>query len=102
MFIMKVAFFSNYLNHHQLAFCEAMVRLTDHQFVFVAFMPTPAFRLNLGYEEMNDVYPFVLKAYESRENAMEALAIALEYDLVITGSAPEAAFFCTVFQNTEK
>ena len=86
---MKVALFSNYLNHHQLAFCQAMDRLTDHQFLFVAFTPTPGFRRKLGYQEMNDSYPFVLKAYESREKYVEALAVALKYDVMIIGSAPE-------------
>ena len=86
--VMKVAFFSNYLNHHQLAFCFAMNRLTENQFCFVAFMPTPAFRLELGYQEMNDKYPFVLKAYESEEKKAEAMAIAMDYDIVIFGSTP--------------
>ena len=86
---MKVALFSNYLNHHQLAFCEAMYKLTDHNFVFVAFTPTPGFRRKLGYQEMNDKYPFVLKAYESKHNYAEAVAIACQYDLMIHGSAPE-------------
>ena len=86
---MKVAFFSNYLNHHQLSFCKAMDRLTDHQFIFAAFTPTPGFRRQLGYQEMNDKYPFVLKVYDNTENMDAAIAVAASYDLLILGSAPE-------------
>ena len=96
---MKVAFFSNYLNHHQLPFCLEMDKLTEHNFVFVAFMPTPQFRLNLGYREMNNEYSFVLKAYESREKFTEAAMIATEFDLMIVGSAPEAITIKRIKQN---
>ena len=65
---MKVAFFSNYLNHHQLPFCLAMDRLTDGQFTFVATTPVPKARLALGYHDMNK---------------------QIESDVIITGSAPE-------------
>ena len=87
---MRVAFFSNYLNHHQLAFCETMDRLTDHHFLFVAFMPTPRFRVDLGYPEMNDQFPFVLKAYEDKVQYAEAMAVAVDYDLVLFGTAPQS------------
>lgn len=86
---MKVAFFSNYLNHHQLPFCLAMDRLTNGHFTFVATMPVPEARLALGYHDMNKEYPFVLTTYDNPENAQEALMLALDSDVVITGSAPE-------------
>ena len=86
---MKVTFFSNFLNHHQLPFCLAMDRLTKGNFTFVATTPVPAERLNLGYHDMNKQYPFVLTTYDSPENAMAAYALALKSDVVIIGSAPE-------------
>lgn len=86
---MKVTFFSNFLNHHQLPFCLAMDRLTKGNFTFVATTPVPAERLNLGYHDMNKQYPFVLTTYDSPENAMAAHALALKSDVVIIGSAPE-------------
>ena len=45
----KVTFFSNFLNHHQLPFCIAMDRLTEGQFTFVATTPVPQERLKMGY-----------------------------------------------------
>lgn len=86
---MQVAFFSNFLNHHQLPFCLAMDRLTKGNFTFVATTPVPAERLNLGYHDMNKQYPFVLTTYDSPENAMEAHVLAIKSDVVIVGSAPE-------------
>lgn len=86
---MKVTFFSNYLNHHQLPLCQALDRLTGHGFTFVATTPVPVRRLNMGYLDMNRQYPFVLTTYDSAENARIAHRLALKSDVVITGAAPE-------------
>ena len=86
---MKVTFFSNFLNHHQLPFCLAMCKLTDNNFTFVATEKIPQERLDMGYADMNSAYPFVLRAYESEVAEQEAMKLALESDVIITGSAPE-------------
>lgn len=86
---MKVTFFSNFLNHHQLPFCLAMDRLTKGNFTFVATTPVPAKRLNMGYHDMNKQYPFVLTTYDSAENEQLAKVLAVKSDVVIIGSAPE-------------
>lgn len=86
---MKVTLFSNYLNHHQLPLCQALDRLTNHGFTFVATTPVPAERLSMGYHDMNKQYPFVLTTYDSAENERIAQLLALKSDVVITGSAPE-------------
>ena len=86
---MKITFFSNFLNHHQLPFCLAMDRLTGGKFTFVATTPVPQERLQLGYHDMNKQYPFVLTTYDSVENERIAQELAVESDVIITGSAPE-------------
>ncbi len=86
---MKVTFYSNFMNHHQLPFSLAMDRLTDGNYTFVATTPVPQERLAMGYHDMNKQYPFVLTTYDSPENTQKALALALESDVIITGSAPE-------------
>lgn len=96
---MKVAFFSNYLNHHQLPFCLAMDRLTDHQFTFVATTPISQERLNMGYHDMNKHYPFVLTTYDSAENAQLAQVLAVKSDVVIFGAAPEGYLKTRLKQN---
>lgn len=85
---MKVAFFSNFLNHHQLPLCLAFKERLGDNFVFVATSSIPEERLNMKYEDMNHKYPFVLCSYESKQNYELSQKIALEYDVVIIGSAP--------------
>lgn len=86
---MKVTFFSNFLNHHQLPFCLAMCKLTDNNFTFVATEKIPQERLDMGYADMNCAYSFVLRTYESEAAEQAAMKLALESDVIITGSAPE-------------
>lgn len=86
---MKVAFYSNFLNHHQLPVCLAMDRLTEGQFTFVATEPVPQERLSMGYRDMNKAYPFVLTTYDDPEKERAARELAVGCDVMIIGSAPE-------------
>ena len=45
---MNAAFFSNFLNHHQLPFYLAMDKLTEGKFTFVATTPVPQERLQIA------------------------------------------------------
>jgi len=84
----RIAFFSNYLNHHQLPFCIEMVKLLEGDFTFIACDEIPDFRMKLGYEDMNSKYDFVLKTYENEENEKKAMKLADECDFIIFGAAP--------------
>ncbi|MBQ9861546.1 MAG: glycosyltransferase family 4 protein [Clostridia bacterium] len=84
---MKIAFFSNFLNHHQLPLCEAFCCMDGVEFSFVACERIPEDRLKMGYEDMNTRYPFVVRAYEDEA---AAFAIAENYDAVIFGACPTA------------
>lgn len=86
---MKVTFFSNYLNHHQLPFCLEMVNYLGDQFKFVETEPIEQERLDMGYENMGDKYPFVLKSYKDDNHFTLALKEGMESDVVIIGSAPD-------------
>lgn len=82
---MKITFFSNFLNHHQLPFCLEMQNRLGDKFKFVATEKVPDDRLALGYDDMNKAYDFVVRAYEDEE---EAYRLGLDSDVVIIGSAP--------------
>lgn len=82
---MKVTFYSNFLNHHQLPFCLEMVKILGNDFKFVATEKIPQDRINLGYADMNSQYEFVIKDYENSEYAIK---LAEESDVIIIGSAP--------------
>lgn len=86
---MKVVFISCYLNNHQLPFCKAMERMSEGNFTFISTSPISQMRLDLGYEDMDHKYPFVLTTYDSEENKNRALELALESDIAIVGSAPD-------------
>ena len=86
---MKVVFFSNFLNHHQLPICKAfMAAVGEENFRFVATMRITNERLSLGYVDMNDSYSFVVKEYLGDAEKKNAEQLALESDIMIFGAAP--------------
>ena len=86
---MKIVFFSNFLNHHQLPLCLELAKRCNNEFTFVATEKIPQERLDMQYEDMNEEYSFVLRSYESEEANNKALCLAEEADIAIIGSAPE-------------
>ena len=64
---MKITFYSNFLTHHQLPFCLEMYKKYGEDFKFVSMEKINKERISLGYKDMDNDYPFVLKAYESKE-----------------------------------
>lgn len=85
---MKVTFYSNFLNHHQLPFCNEMYKRLGDNFKFVATESTPQERINMGYHIMENDFPFLVKTYDiNGEN--KAMELSKKSDIVIIGSAPE-------------
>ena len=66
-----------------------MMKHLENQFTFVETEPIEQERLDMGYEDMGEKYPFVLKSYKNDECYARALKIGFESDVVIIGSAPE-------------
>jgi hypothetical protein len=87
---MKITFFSNFLNHHQLPFCMEMYEYIGEDFKFVATEPVSKERINMGYHDMSTQYPFALNTYSSKKAYEEAVKLGNESDVVIIGSAPRA------------
>lgn len=87
---MTISFFSNFLNSHQLPFCEEIIRkIGEENFRFVACTKMDADRVQMGWEDMNETRPFVVKTYDASGNGYkEALRLAVESDVAIMGSAP--------------
>lgn len=81
-----ITFFSNFINEHQIPFCNAMYEKTNGQFRFVATEPISEERLSMGFVDQSDKFPYVVKSYEDFE---EALRLGKESDVVIIGSAPD-------------
>lgn len=83
---MKISFYTNFMTHHQLPFCLEMYKKYGDDFKFVSTEKINEERISLGYKDMDNEYPFILKAYESKEKFEEALKIAVESDVAIMGS----------------
>lgn len=96
---MKITFYSNFLNHHQLPFCIEMYKRLGKDFTFVATEMIPEERLKLGYEDMNDKYSFVLTTYQNQKKYEKALKLGVESDVVIIGSAPDEFIKDRIKQN---
>ena len=86
---MKIVFISNFMNHHQLPFCVAMVQNSEIEYKFIATEPIPEERLQMGYQDMNHAYDFVVCSYDNSERYNEALDLCENADVVMFGSAPQ-------------
>lgn len=80
---MKIAYFSNYFNHHQRPFAEAMNAIPGVEYIFVCTTGIPEFRKKLGYQEITADY--VLDATISEDNRKKAAELSLSADVAIFG-----------------
>lgn len=87
---MTITFFSNFMNIHQLPFCEELMKhIGAENFHFVANTRMDPDRVQMGFEDMNVTKPFVVRAYEGGEALEKAKALAKESDVAIFGSASQ-------------
>ena len=86
---MKITFISNYLNHHQIPFSNAMYDLLGGEYRFVATAPMGQERAELGYKNM-DGNPYEIKSYALKEDLKYCYSLADTSDVVIIGSAPDS------------
>lgn len=90
---MTITFFSNFLNDHQLPFCNEMVKqLGKDNFHFVAHERIDPERIAMGFADMNEQYPFVIKSYEDESQKRKAQDLMLSSDVVIIGSYRDMPF----------
>ena len=85
---MKIVFLSNYFNHHQKPFSDAMDELTEHNYYFIATEEMTEERKQLGWG-MEDFPPYVKDINRNREEQAECVRLIDEADVVLFGSMPE-------------
>jgi len=83
-----VSFFSNFLNHHQIPFCNEMFAALGENFKFIATEKMTDERLNLGWG-VGTEYPYALRSYESKEQFDKCMELGEKSDFVIIGNAPD-------------
>lgn len=87
---MKTVMVSNFMNHHQFPFSQGILSQGGVEYTFVALEAIPQERLDMGYEDMNHKYPFVLCAYDSEEKMRRAEKLIDDADVAIYGSCPDS------------
>lgn len=80
-----IAFFSNFLNHHQVLIADELYKYSNKKFIFVTTSPLPkAFQSN-GYIDF-DSRPYILATYKGEKEKEEAKLLAKEADVVFFGA----------------
>lgn len=84
----RVVFVSNYINHHQIPFCDSMYRLLGGKFAFIQTEPMEEERIQMGWNE--DVkLPYLHKIYEDRYTCD---TIMEEADLMLFGGTDDESY----------
>lgn len=70
-FILKIIFVSNYINHHQIPFCNAMLELTEGSFCFIQTEPMEEERVKMGWQR--ERLPSYVKCYYEEPEVCKSL-----------------------------
>ena len=83
----KFVMVSNYLNHHQIPFCNAMEELLRGSFAFLQTEPVEEERLRMGWKEAD--YPYLIHYYTEPEKGRKLIEQA---DVVLFGGTADESF----------
>lgn len=79
---MKITFVSNYINHHQIPFCQACYERLGEDFVFLQTEPMEEERVAMGWGTDLAALPYLRLYYEDEEAGR---ALITDSDLVLFG-----------------
>lgn len=85
---MKVVFLSNFFNHHQQFFSEAMYGVLGNDYTFIETAEMPEERIQLGYG-LDEVPTYVKRLYNNPQGVAQCMELINQADVVIAGSTPE-------------
>ncbi len=85
---MKITFVSNYINHHQIPFCEAMYAKLGSDFTFIQMEPMEEERIRMGWNP-DCQSDYVKYAYKDQEYCRK---LVIDSDVVIWGGAEDETF----------
>lgn len=86
---MVITVVSAFINHHQISLCEEIRKHCD-EFYYIATSEIPRERLELGYEDLNLKYDYVVRPYDGSTDKKEIDEIILKSDVVIFGDCPNS------------
>lgn len=79
---MTITFLSNYINHHQIPFCNACYELLGDDFCFIQASPMEQERIDMGWHTDGTKLPYVRCMYEEEE---KCLSLIEECDVLLAG-----------------
>lgn len=85
---MKLVFVSNYINHHQIPFCNAMYETLEGSFAFIQTEAVEQERIRMGWKETQEL-PY-LKLYDQEPEACRRLI--QEARVVLFGGTDEECY----------
>lgn len=98
---MRMVFVSNYFNHHQLSFCDALYELLEESFRFLQTQPMEEERIRMGWQAKERPYVCCVTEDSITENGRqngnelcksECLQLILEADVVIFGGCDDESY----------
>ena len=90
---MTLVFVSNYINHHQLPFCDACHRLLGDGFTFIQTEAMERERLEIGWDEEGQKRTYVRFVYKEKEPLLRLIA---DSDILIAGWSEDAEVLAAV------
>ncbi len=78
----KITMVSNYINHHQMPFCEALNELSECEFTFVQTMQMEQKRIDMGWYINPASVPYVVESYLDADKAGDKIMSA---DILLIG-----------------
>lgn len=79
---LKMAFMSNFINHHQKPFCDAMYKKLGNDFVFIQTEPMDQERIDMGWSDEYVNLPYVKCLYEDED---ECKKLIFDADVLLAG-----------------
>lgn len=79
---MTITFISNYINHHQIPFSDALYALLGNDYHFIQTQPMEEERLAMGWSRDGEELPYVLLLSQQEE---ECRRLILESDVLLAG-----------------
>lgn len=79
---MTLTFISNYINHHQIPFCDACFRELSEDFHFIQTSPMEEERIAMGWHTDGTKLPYVSCLYEEEETCRRLI---MDSDILLAG-----------------
>lgn len=89
---MKLVFVSNYFNHHQLSFCDALYELLEGSFCFLQTQPMEEERVKMGWQAEERPYVRYAQADDCHAQSADWRSLLLSADVVIFGGCDDETY----------